>query len=176
MKKIWKISLVILFVVFLISSCSGNKETQQENDNYYQNFIENANKIFETNIPYGKVEYYIDNQGGFHGDGDIVMIIGLNSDENNIFSKSIDKKWMKVDDNEDIAMYLWGLDNSFDKSSIGGGMLDKNIKPKSDTKYKIYDLNNKKMNNKINLKNLFDFWFVAYSESEEKIYIQNSFF
>ncbi|MGN0460541.1 MAG: hypothetical protein ACI4HL_06470 [Ruminococcus sp.] len=137
-------------------------------------FVKEVNKTLDTQIPPGDVQYFRDDTGGFHGDGDTVEVIKLNSKDNENFSKNIDDKWMYLNQDSDIYNTLWSSETA-PGNNPGGSVLDERITPESDLRFVVFDIENNKCNEKIDADNLLDFYFVGYSYNESKVYIQRTY-
>lgn len=154
-----------MIILILFASCFFNNDEVS--------FVRHVNKTLNLSIPLKNANYYNDSTGGFHGDGNIVEIICLNKKENVIFNETIDKKWLYLDQESDIYNCLWCSETKPGEKPWGG-LLDDKFIPEKDLRFILYDDFNLKTNNDINLKEMFDFYYVGYSFEESKIYIQRS--
>ena len=93
-------------------------------------------------IPDNKITYFTKDSGGFHGDGNTIMILTLTDEDNNEFKKNLDVRWKKLNQKSEIYNYLWGSENT-------GGMLNERLYPASDTVFILFDYTNKKQMNKL---------------------------
>ena len=137
-------------------------------------FVKGVNKTLGTEIPVWKVQYFKDDTGGFHGDGDTVEIINLNIKENENFAKTIDNNWMYLNQESEIYNFLWSSETPIGTKPVGG-LLNEKIIPESDLRFVVFDIQNTKYNMDIDLNNLLDFYFVGYSSKEGKVYIQRTY-
>ncbi|MGN1132451.1 MAG: hypothetical protein ACI4RL_06055 [Ruminococcus sp.] len=165
-KIIFIFCLAIAFVISII--CFFPFKTTESS------FIKEVNKTLDIEVPFGDVKYFQENVGGFHGDGDTVEIIELNSKDNENFSKNIHKSWMYLNQDSDIYNTLWSSETTPDENPVGG-VLDERIIPESDMRFIVFDMENTKYNEEIDADNLLDFYFVGYSYNESKVYIQRTY-
>lgn len=161
LKKVLALCLSSLILV-VMSSCVENE----------QYCINKSNYIFDINIPQANLEYYNNTHGGFHGDGDTVEIISLTKEQNEIFNSEIDSRWLSLDTKSEIYNVLWSSITKTGETPCG--MLDEIIIPEKDMKFILYDDTSKTFNDEIDLKSLYNYYFVGYSYSKNKIYIQQT--
>ena len=57
--------------------------------------ITEINQTLKLSIPYNDITFFEKNGGGFHGDGDIIVILTLNNEENKKFQNNLDKSGMR---------------------------------------------------------------------------------
>ena len=162
-------AVLFYFLLFLFSYQIAEYLTS---DSY---FVKDVNKTLNINIPAEDIQYYIDDRGGFHGDGDTIAIIKLNSEDNESFKRTIDSKWLCLDQKSEIYDLLWDYETSFDHKPVGG-KLNKRIIPHSDLQFILFDDETFKINENIEFNRMLDFYFVGYSYKNSLIYIQRTYF
>lgn len=135
--------------------------------------ITEINQTLKLSIPYNDITFFEKNGGGFHGDGDIIVIITLSNEENKKFQNNLDDRWMKLEQKSEIYNYLWSSETTPGEKAFGG-MLNKRLSPATDTVFILCDYPNNKTNEEINFNDIFDFYYVGYSYEKGEIYIQKT--
>lgn len=135
--------------------------------------ITEINQTLKLSIPYNDITFFEKNGGGFHGDGDIIVILTLNNEENKKFQNNLDDRWMKLEQKSEIYNYLWSSETTPGEKAFGG-MLNKRLSPVTDTVCILCDYRNNKTNEEINFNDIFDFYYVGYSYEKGEIYIQKT--
>ena len=110
--------------------------------------ITEINQTLKLSIPYNDITFFEKNGGGFHGDGDIIVILTLNNEENIKFQNNLDDRWMKLEQKSEIYNYLWSSETTPGEKAFGG-MLNKRLSPATDTVFILCDYPNNKTNEEI---------------------------
>lgn len=82
--------------------------------------ITEINQTLKLSIPYNDITFFEKNGGGFHGDGDIIVILTLNNEENKKFQNNLDDRWMKLEQKSEIYNYLWSSETTPGEKAFGG--------------------------------------------------------